>query len=526
MSWRYLRTADRLTNLTATNLVANMKIFKANSHITLFVAASLVAAAAVPKLAEGNKAADSSGVEDFDSYDEQQIQLKRKGCPPYGCLMLPRDLYFDEEAQKALKAIRMLQPATATAATNTDATSSATVATDSDESSSETPEVVHQALELLKNVGGEDQATLTLIGYKGGQLTEQINQDRSFVISPYYIKTDKKVMKRLMGVFDGHAKLGERVSEYSVSALPQLLSKKLEVILDSNINTEKDIADTADASSSSSTTSSDSDADDHHPKEKIRQALSETFIELDKTAPAEKSGGCTASVVLQLGRYVYVANAGDSRSMIVTYNKSTSEVNIEYITREDKPDLPEERKRVERMGGQVYVPPPERLQRGASSRVLYVDKETGGTNGLAMSRSIGDWAAGEKGVIPDPTIDVLDITDLTKADSSTNNCKASSPVRTASIDAATGEASVEDSDSSCSSGEIEVFAVSATDGLLDFISVDVIAKTVATSLYDEDGPHPLSACESLITTAASAWWKAKNGRYRDDIAISVSKLSL
>jgi len=176
----------------------------------------------------------------------------------------------------------------------------------------------------------------------------------------------------------------------------------------------------------------------------------------------------------------------------------------------------------------VYVPPPERLQKGASSRVLYVDKVTGGTNGLAMSRSIGDWAAGEKGVIPDPTIDVLDITDLTKAGAGLGRCKATSPASTASIDAETGEASVEDSDSSScsSSGEIEVFAVSATDGLLDFISVDVIAKTVAESLYEEDGPHPLSACESLITTAASAWWKAKNGRYRDDIAISVSKLSL
>merc|ERR1739844_814644 len=75
-------------------------------------------------------------------------------------------------------------------------------------------------------------------------------------------------------------------------------------------------------------------------------------------------------------------------------------------------------------------------------------------------------------------------------------------------------------------GDVEVFAVSATDGLLDFIPVEEIAKTVANSLYVKEGPHPLSACESLITTAASAWWKAKNGRYRDDIAIAVSKLSL
>merc|ERR1712157_674623 len=157
----------------------------------------------------------------------------------------------------------------------------------------------------------------------------------------------------------------------------------------------------------------------------------------------------------------------------------------------DKPDLPEERARVERMGGQVYVPPPSRY--GGSSRVLFVDKKTGNTNGLAMSRSIGDWDAAKLGVIPDPTVVRLDVSDL--------------------IENAGG-------------GDIEVFAVSATDGLLDFVDIDSIAQTIAHSLYVDEGPHPLSACESLITTAATAWWKAKDGRYRDDIAIAVSKMSL
>jgi hypothetical protein len=58
------------------------------------------------------------------------------------------------------------------------------------------------------------------------------------------------------------------------------------------------------------------------------------------------------------------------------------------------------------------------------------------------------------------------------------------------------------------------------------MDINDFAKKVAMRLYADDGPHPLSACESLITTAASAWWQAKNGKYRDDIAIAVSKLSL
>ena len=74
--------------------------------------------------------------------------------------------------------------------------------------------------------------------------------------------------------------------------------------------------------------------------------------------------------------------------------------------------------------------------------------------------------------------------------------------------------------------DVQVFAVSATDGLLDFMEIDDIAQTVAKSLYVDNAPHPLSACESLITTAATSWHQAKEGRYRDDIAIAVSKLTI
>ena len=243
----------------------------------------------------------------------------------------------------------------------------------------------------------------------------------------------------------------------------------------------------------------------------IQQAIVESFIEVDRNAPAQVSGGCTASIVLQMGRQIYVANAGDSRSLIATFDRRTSQVNIVHITREDKPHLAEERARVEKMGGQVYVPTPERIEMGASSRVLFRDKSTGATNGLAMSRSIGDWAAGELGVIPDPTVVALDIQDIVASSSGIHH---------------DGQGECKDPGQYEGNSNVEVFAVSATDGLLDFIPVEEIAKTVANSLYVNEGPHPLSACESLITTAASAWWKAKNGRYRDDIAIAVSKLSL
>lgn len=498
MSWRYVRSADRLTNLTA------MRVFRPSSNITLFFAGTVLAAWSFPKTLE----AEAAAVVDVEDLDPKTRRRRRgKGCPPYGCPLLPRDMYFDEEANAALKAIRsLMQKDTSPSATSSSTSTSTSLDPSTDEKEDDGELNLSQALDLLKSVGGQDQATLTLIGYKGGKLTEQINQDRAFVLSPYYIVDDPSTPIRLLGVFDGHAKLGELVSEYTVTHLPQLLSQKLESILEGGLHQE------------SSSSRKNSPKGPQHQHQAIQEAIVDSFIEVDRNAPAQVSGGCTASIVLQLGRQVYVANAGDSRSLIATYNRVTSQVQIVHVTREDKPHLAEERARVEKMGGQVYVPTPERSEMGASSRVLFRDKSTGATNGLAMSRSIGDWAAGELGVIPDPTVVALDIQDIivaaaNKSNTSTCNDNGQSECKNPSSQGPIG-------------GDIEVFAVSATDGLLDFIPVEEIAKTVAHSLYVNEGPHPLSACESLITTAASAWWKAKNGRYRDDIAIAVSKLSL
>jgi serine/threonine protein phosphatase PrpC len=128
---------------------------------------------------------------------------------------------------------------------------------------------------------------LTLIGYKGGQMESQINQDQAFCVAPYQIE-NAKVESELLGVFDGHAKLGEQVSQYTLSELPKLLATKLGSI-------------------------------DRKPEH--IQALVEMFVQMDQTAPAaEISGGCTPSVVLQYGpKVVYFANAGDSRSFLVVY---------------------------------------------------------------------------------------------------------------------------------------------------------------------------------------------------------------
>lgn len=323
---------------------------------------------------------------------------------------------------------------------------------------------------------------------QGGSLAEQINQDRSIVVSPYYIsekenRNPNEQPRILMGVFDGHAPNGEAVSEYTAQELPRILAAKLEQGL----------------------------ANGENKVEVTKKVLHDTFVELDKLVPAEESGGCTATVLLLQDGKVYIANAGDSRTFLVAYRPSTNTTEVLFISREDKPELPEEQERVENMGGQVYIP-----VRG-TSRVVYHDPRSGAPTGLAMSRSIGDWAAGKLGVIPDPKIDVFDIQTLVHAELSGSLQDIGSYIVSEEGEVSSGgDHQIKD--------DVYIFAVSASDGLMDFLEAEEVAKVMALSMCHKDGAHPITTCEQLIFAAANAWQQSKQGRYRDDITVAVAML--
>lgn len=75
--------------------------------------------------------------------------------------------------------------------------------------------------------------------------------------------------------------------------------------------------------------------------------------------------GCTCCVAIITKNEVYVANAGDTRCVIASKGKA-KDLSIDH-----KPDLPSEKRRIQRAGGFV---------------------EEGRVNGIiAISRAIGDW---------------------------------------------------------------------------------------------------------------------------------------
>jgi serine/threonine protein phosphatase PrpC len=372
--------------------------------------------------------------------------------PFAGQTFYPQDIIYNADVSKALLKLSQLKRKDHLHLTNSD----------------------KKKLEALLSCGNQEVATLTLIGHKGESSEYQMNQDRAVVISPFHIGQDNKqqqedaasttIPSRLMAVFDGHSKNGEKISQYAATQLPMVLAMKLDQI-------------------------QRTDHDENEETNLVKNALIDTFIEIDRTCPGQEGGGCTASVVLQRGSKLYAANAGDSCSFVVLYQPSSpNKTRIIYETRADTPGLPDERRRVKECGGDVVY------QGYEDYVVLYTEPVSRTLTALAMSRSIGDWEAGKVGVIPDPIVDVIDI------DQVVERWKGWNP---------------------SGSDDVHIFVVSATDGMTKFFCPEYIAKTLASSLYDDDAPYLLSAIKNHIDRAKYEWNFRRRNKYRDDVTVSV-----
>jgi len=391
-------------------------------------------------------------------------------CPSYGCPLTTQDIW-NSTVRQALEALREK----------------------SKDKLSPPPRTQDMPIKL-KSSGDKLKATLTLGGFKGGEIEDQINQDRGLVVSPFLFDSDATEMQQsnnnnnqsqLMGIFDGHADYGERVAECCVTELPKLLADKLSKRLRTGMEQEE----------------YDSVA---------KKALEETFVELDELCGTDGAhGGSTASVILQLGSRLFVANTGDSRSFICVHHSATGYTNIVYTTADHKPSVPEEKARVESMGGEVWQP----SYGQGSARVVFRDPLSGIETGLAMSRSIGDRDISELGIIPDPHVDIIDIEKLVNKEIIKTIYENE---QITLLPPLIEEKPVDD---------VHIFAVSASDGMVDILTPRSIASYLVSSLCEEKGEHLLTACERLISMAADGWEHASgDGKYRDDIAISVSKI--
>jgi len=104
-----------------------------------------------------------------------------------------------------------------------------------------------------------------------------------------------------------------------------------------------------------------------------------------------KTIGCTCTTVIVDSKKIILATCGDSSAYMLKTNGQ------EKLFTEDTPELPEERARIERMGGSVL-------------KQLYDSCHRVMPLGLAVSRAIGDLDGARYGVIAEPRITIREHT--------------------------------------------------------------------------------------------------------------------
>ncbi|CAJ1946328.1 unnamed protein product [Cylindrotheca closterium] len=375
-----------------------------------------------------------------------QASTLAQECPSYGCSLTPLDVYYSTEHYDALAILR---------------------------SETASAEEQKQALHTLSPAGDDHKTTLTLKSYKGGEPEEQVNQDAAMVHSPFLLEGYEEP-SQLLGVFDGHGDGGEITSLYAAKTIPKLLASKL-----ASIDLE------------------DSDA--------IQTAITETFVQVDQEDPTEGEGGCTATMILQLNDLLYIANAGDSQSFVTVFIKD--EAVVVYESREDKPELEEEKARITEAGGYVHITADD----SDVPRAYAVHPDGTIGTGLAMSRCLGDWE--NQGVIAEPIIDILNITEVINSalEYHEDACKEKDP-----------------SDPMCQTkltrDDVHIMGASVSDGIIDFMETGEVADIMAPAFFTGGSRHPHLAAEEVVYTAGMMWDKVYNNSYRDDVTIAATKV--
>jgi serine/threonine protein phosphatase PrpC len=338
---------------------------------------------------------------------------------------------------------------------------------------------------------------------KKGLKPEAPNQD-SFLI----VKIDDEFA--LYGVFDGHGRKGHDVSNFVKDSLPKILLSQDVLRAD--------------------------------PQTALLDTFEKTQTLLVKatamnTIDATRSG-TTCSVVLHAlkERMLYIAHVGDSR--VVLGRQSNNVWQAVDLTVDHKPDLPEERARIEKAGGVVI------FDGGWNYRVFAKDKiDSRGKRypGLNMSRAMGDLNGfNDAGISAIPDVNKREVESSVQAkpedgnentevkDAKPEDLKDGSsdtaPERQTSKEGSTSSRGLE-ATPSVSSHEVDLtkdrFLLLCSDGVWEFTSSEEAVKEVAKFPPDRAS----QAAEHLSALAWDRWIREMEGQVVDDITALVIHFS-
>ena len=252
----------------------------------------------------------------------------------------------------------------------------------------------------------------------------------------------------IYGVFDGHGRQGHDVSNFVKEVLPKLIVQEpcfhrgdLGSALLSAFKKTQDL---------------------------LEHETNESRIDAS-------ASGTTCTIVIQKGNELWTASVGDSRCVLVVPSPTgdAGQLQAVNLTRDHKPELPEERERINRNGGIVIKPS------GDVNHRVYVKGYR--FPGLAMSRALGDLIGHHRA----------------------------------------GISSVPDIRHEVLSGE--EWLLLCSDGVWEFLSSQEAVDLIANHLRDS---LEMEAAEVLCKTSWDRWIAEEQGAVVDDITAVIARLSL
>ena len=290
----------------------------------------------------------------------------------------------------------------------------------------------------VKNVGSYSQAGKSEDGFT------KVNQDSFLVLQTEYNLKDFNVFC----VMDGHGVNGHLVSRY--------LMKYINLFFKNNKKMKA--------------SNTDEDSVYYRLKKSDYHILRKLFRHAErdlhkKTEIDANFSGTTCVMVLQIGDRFICSNIGDSRAIMVKTGNIAVPLSIEQ-----KPEDPEESKRIVQNGGEIS----QYEEDGEKSGPYRIWKKGEVYPGIAMSRSVGDFVATSLGVIPEAKF----IEEKIEQD-----CK---------------------------------FIVVASDGVWEFLDNKRVGEIVMPYYKNDD---PDGACKAIIKESTE-WWN-KEDIVVDDITVIV-----
>ena len=207
----------------------------------------------------------------------------------------------------------------------------------------------------------------------------------------------------------------------------------------------------------------------------IRNFYKKVNDELYNTKFDVHFSGTTCILVFRIGKKIICSNVGDSRAVLIKEKIVLNDSNYEFIelSHDHKPDIKEERERIEKLGGEVSQEYFEGKEDEPAGPFRVWNKGCD-YPGIAISRSLGDKIAELIGVISEPEIIEFELDD---------NCK---------------------------------YIIMGSDGLFDYLSTKDIMN-IAGSYLAKNYPEIASL---HIVEKASKLFEEKEKRV-DDITINI-----